>query len=238
MQRNRRGNMETMTSMPYVFVTGGSGGIGSAVCKLCPSFGFTPIIGYNSNANKAHILAKEINGLAVHIDMNDGDSILTAVKVITQKIGASGSLAAVVLGASPPPALESFNKISNEQLLHQINVNLIGPNILLQSLMKSFFKKKKAGTVVGILTEAIGSEDRPPATGMGSKKKKKTALKGLLAICSAEYSWLKVRTVSPGFTKTPMLDVFDPRYLEMVHARTPILDPEEVAMQIMEKIER
>ena len=230
--------MEAMTCMSYVFVTGGSGGIGSAVCRLCPSFGFTPIIGYNTNAAKAHILAKEIKGLAVRIDMSDGNSILSAVKIITKEIGTSGSLAAVVLGASPPPALEPFLKISNEQLSYQINVNLIGPNILLQTLMKSFFKKKKAGTVVGILTEAIGSEDRPPATGMGSYVVAKTALKSLLSICSAEYSWLKVRTVSPGFTKTPMLDVFDPRYLEMVHARTPILAPEEVAMHIMEQIEQ
>ena len=230
--------MEAMTCISYVFVTGGSGGIGSAVCRLCPSFGFTPIIGYNTNAAKAHILAKEIKGLAVRIDMSDGNSILSAVKIITKEIGTSGSLAAVVLGASPPPALEPFLKISNEQLSYQINVNLIGPNILLQTLMKSFFKKKKAGTVVGILTEAIGSKDRPPATGMGSYVVAKTALKSLLSICSAEYSWLKVRTVSPGFTKTPMLDVFDPRYLEMAHARTPILAPEEVAMHIMEQIEQ
>ena len=160
--------METMTQMSYVLVTGGSGGIGSAVCRLCPSFGFIPIIGFNTNAAKAHILAKETKGLAVHIDMNDNSSILSAVEIITKEIGSSGSLAAVVLGASPPPALEPFLKISNEQLSRQMNVNLIGPNILLQNLMKSFFKKKKAGTIVGILTEAIGSEDRLPATGMGS----------------------------------------------------------------------
>ena len=228
--------METMTQMSYVLVTGGSGGIGSAVCRLCPSFGFIPIIGFNTNAAKAHILAKETMGLAVHIDMNDNSSILSAVEIITKEIGSSGSLAAVVLGASPPPALEPFLKISNEQLSRQMNVNLIGPNILLQNLMKSFFKKKKVGTVVGILTEAIGSEDRLPSTGMGSYVLAKIALKGLLSICSAEYPWLKVRTVSPGFTRTPMLDVFDPRYLEMAHARTPILAPEEVAKQIMEQI--
>ena len=108
--------MEAMTCKSYIFVTGGSGGIGSAVCRLCPSFGFTPIIGYNTNAAKAHILAKEIKGLAVRIDMSDGNSILSAVKIITKEIGTSGSLEAVVLGASPPPALEPFLKISNISL--------------------------------------------------------------------------------------------------------------------------
>ena len=40
--------MEAMTYASYVLVTGGSGGIGSEVCRLCPSFGFTPIIGYKA----------------------------------------------------------------------------------------------------------------------------------------------------------------------------------------------
>ena len=230
--------MEAMTYTSYVLVTGGSGGIGSEVCRLCPSFGFTPIIGYKTNAYKANILAKEVRGLAVRIDMGDGNSILNAVNTITKEIGTSGSLVAVVLGASPPPALEPFLKISKEQLSYQMNVNLIGQTILLQNLIKSVFKKKRVGTVVGILTEAIGCEERPPATGMGSYVVAKSALKSLLSICSAEYSWLKVRTVSPGFTKTPMLDVFDPRYLEMVHARKPILAPEEVAIDILEQIEQ
>jgi 3-oxoacyl-[acyl-carrier protein] reductase len=228
--------MEAMTYKQYVLVTGGSGGIGSAVSKMCPSFGFTPIIGFKSNAEEANILAKEINGLAVQIDMSDVNSILNAIEIITKEIGTSGNLVAVVLGASPPPALEPFLKISNEQLSNQLNVNLIGPKILLQILIKSFFKKNKTGTIVGVLTEAIGSIDRPPATGMGSYVIAKIALKGMLSICSTEYPWLKIKTISPGFTKTPMLDVFDQRYLEMVHARTPILAPEDVATDIMNQI--
>ena len=98
--------------------------------------------------------------------MGDGNSILNAVNTITKEIGTSGSLVAVVL-ASPPPALEPFLKISKEQLSYQMNVNLIGQTILLQNLIKSVFKKKRVGTVVGILTEAIGCEERPPATVWG-----------------------------------------------------------------------
>lgn len=228
--------METLTSIPYLLVTGGSGGIGAAVCRMCPSYGFKPIIGFNTNADKARILAEEINGLAIHINMTDATSILSALETITKKIGTSGYLAGVVLGASPPPALESFLKISSDQLSHQMNVNLMGPSTLLQNLIKNFFKKKKTGSVVGILTEAIGSEDRPPVTGMGSYVLSKIALKGLLSLCAAEYPWLKVRSVSPGFTKTSMLDVFDQRYLEMVNTKTRIMEPEEVARIVMERI--
>ena len=84
-QRNCKRNMEAMTYASYVLVTGGSGGIGS-ICRLCPSFGFTPIIGYKTNADKANILAKEVRGLAVRIDMGDGNSILNAVNTITKRL--------------------------------------------------------------------------------------------------------------------------------------------------------
>lgn len=228
--------METVSRNPFVLVTGGSGGIGSALCKLCPSFGFTPIIAFNTSATKAHMLAQETKGFAVHMDMNVEDSILTAVDLIGKKIEPSRHLAAVVVGASPPPSLEPLLKISSDQLTSQLQVNLIGPTFLLQHLVKKFFKRDKVGTVVGILSEAIGSHNKPPSTGMGSYVLAKTALEGLLSLCAAEYPWLKVRTVSPGFTRTPMLDVFDPRYLELAHANKPILTPEEVAAQIMEQL--
>tara|TARA_B100001059_G_C17726707_1_gene523859 strand:- start:127 stop:819 length:693 start_codon:yes stop_codon:yes gene_type:complete len=228
--------MEAINLKSYVLVTGGSGGIGSAVCRLCPSYDLTPIIGFNNNATSAKVIAKETKGFAVRIDMSDNNSIMKAVEFIRGKIESSGSLTAVVLGASPPPALEPFLKISSKQLSHQMNVNLIGPNLLLQNLVRHFFRKNKSGTIVGVLTEAIGSEDRPPSTGMGSYIIAKTALKGLLSVCSAEYPWLKMRTVSPGFTKTPMLDVFDKRYLEIANAKTPIAEPEDVANLIINKI--
>jgi NAD(P)-dependent dehydrogenase (short-subunit alcohol dehydrogenase family) len=64
----------------------------------------------------------------------------------------------------------------------------------------------------------------------------KAALNSLLSVCSAEYPWLKVRTVTPGFTRTSMLDVFDSRYLEMIQAQNKISTPEEVARLVIEKI--
>lgn len=228
--------METMSPKSYILVTGGSGGIGSALCKLCPSIGLTPIIGFNKSASKAKLIAKETNGIAVQINMSDNNSILNAVKIINKQIGKSGLLTTVVLGASPPPTLDSFLKISNDQLLHQLSVNIIGPYTLLQNLVKHFFKKNKFGTVLGVLTEAMGTNNKLPSSGMGSYIIAKNALKGLLSVCSSEYPWLKVESVSPGFTRTAMLDVFDKRYLEIANAKQRIATPEEVANKIIKKI--
>jgi 3-oxoacyl-[acyl-carrier protein] reductase len=229
-------NMATITSSSYILVTGGAGGIGSAICRLLPNIGITPIVGFNTNSTQAHILANELNGFAVNIDMAENNSIIKAIQTIIEKVKSPDSFVGVVLGASPPPEIEPFNNISSDHLSHQFKVNVIGSQFLLKGLIKNFFLKKKSGTVVGILTKAIGSDGHPPATGMGAYIVSKAALNSLLSVCSAEHPWLKVRTIAPSFTKTPMLDVFDSRYLEMIQAKNKISTPEEVARLIIEKI--
>ena len=228
--------METVSSRSYIFVTGGAGGIGSSICRLLPTIGITPIVGFNTNATQAHILANELNGFAVNIDMASNESIEKAIQIIIEKVKSSDSLVGVVLGASPPPEIKPFKEISSDDLAHQFRVNVIGVQLLLKGLITKVFNKKKTGTVVGVLTKAIGSNGQPPATGMAAYVVAKSALNSLLSVCSAEYPWLKVKTITPGFTKTPMLDVFDPRYLEIIQAHNKISTPEEVAQLIIKMI--
>jgi len=228
--------MATITPRSYILVTGGAGGIGSAICRLLPAIGITPIVGFKTNAAQAHTLANDLNGFAVNIDMSENNSIEKAIQIIVERVQPSDSFLGVVLGASPPPEVEPFNRITSDHLSYQFRVNVIGSQFLLRGLIKSFFHKKKTGTVIGISTKAIGSDGCPPATGMGAYVVAKAALNSLLSVCSAEYPWLKVRTITPGFTKTPMLNVFDSRYLEMMHAQNKISTPEEVARLVIESI--
>ncbi len=228
--------METVNSRSYILVTGGAGGIGSAVCKLLPNIGITPIVGFNTNSTQAHTLAKELNGFAVKIDMNIKNSIEEAIQIIINQLKEADKLAGVVLGASPPPDILSFLDINSDHLLNQFQVNVIGSQILLKGLIKNFYRKKKMGTVIGILTQAIGTNSQLPATGMGAYIIAKGALKTMLSVCAAEYPWLKVRTINPSFTKTKMLDVFDPRYLDILDYQKKISTPQKIAQLIIKEI--
>ena len=227
--------MAAINEPSYFLVTGGAGGIGAALCRRLPAAGFTPIVSYYRSADEAIRLAAECGGQAISIDMCDDQSIANAIELIGTAIS-SGTLAGVVIGASPPPELLPFGSLGSEQMLNQFMVNVIGPQILLTGLIKKHFRKVKSGTVLGILTQAIGDDTRPPATGMGAYVVAKTALKSLLSVCAAEYPWLKVRTVNPGFTRTKMLDTFDPRYVEMIEKRGTISSPDDVAKIIIEQI--
>lgn len=225
-----------MTSPSHVMVSGGAGGIGSALCRLLPGDGFLPIVGYRGNGEHAERLAREGGGFAVRLDLADDASIAQALGEVSERLGENGRLHGVVLAASPPPDLLPFGKLTSEMLLHQFRVNVVGPQQLLAGLVRTQFRKNKTGVVVGILSEATGNKDRPPATGMGAYVIAKTALHGMLSVCAAEYPWLHVRTVSPGFTRTGMLDVFDARYLEQMQAKSPFADPEDVARLVLREI--
>lgn len=228
--------MATVNSRSYLLVTGGSGGIGSAICRHLVTIGVMPIVGYNSNIQQAQNLAKETGGFALKINMNNINSIKVAVQTIEDKIEDGAELVGVVLGASPPPDLLPFSGLTSEHLLNQFQVNVIGSHLLISILIKKFFRGTKSGTIIGILSQAISIENKLPATGMGAYVIAKEALKSMLSVCSAEHPWLKIRTVSPGFTKTEMLKVFDPRYLEIMQTQNVFATPEEVAEQIINEI--
>lgn len=225
-----------MTSSSYVMITGGTGGIGSAVCRLLPASGLTPVVCYRSNREQAETLARECGGLAVELDLASDESIARALAQLSENLGEEDKVSGVVLAASPPPDLSPFGKLTPEMLLHQFRINVAGPQLLLAGLIKTCFRKNKSGAVVGVLSEAMGGENQPPATGMGAYVIAKHALRGMLSVCAAEYPWLHVRTVSPGFTRTGMLEVFDERYLEQMQAKKPFASAEEVARLILKEM--
>lgn len=220
----------------YVLVSGGAGGIGSALCRLLPASGFAPIVGYHSNKEHAEALALECGGFALKLDLTSDESITQALLQLAEQIGAEENLAGAILAASPPPDLLPFGKLTADMLMHQFRINVAGPQLLLAGLIKNHFRKNKSGTVVGVLSEAMGNEKRPPVTGMGAYVIAKIALRGMLEVCAAEYPWLRVRTVSPGFTETGMLDIFDERYLEPMRAKAPFARAEDVAQQILKEL--
>ena len=82
----------------------------------------------------------------------------------------------------------------------------------------------------GVIDKGIGTA----ASNMGAYVVAKYGLAGVLAAVAADYSWLRVRSVSPGYTETPMLSVFDDRFLALQRERQPFQTPDEVAQQIVE----
>jgi NAD(P)-dependent dehydrogenase (short-subunit alcohol dehydrogenase family) len=166
----------------HVLVSGGSGGIGSAVCGLVAGRGFVPIVGYNAAGAKAEDIAARCGGMALHLDLRSESSIDA---VIARLAASDIRLIGVVLAGSPPPALSSFGKISHEEMTAQLWVNVIGPQRLLAGLVRNCFRKTRRGSVVGVLTKAMGENGQDATPGMGAYVIAKYGLAGVLAVLAA-----------------------------------------------------
>lgn len=223
---------ELDSNAKWFLVSGGSGGIGSAICADLASCGYKPVVGYHRNHAAATSVAERTGGIPLPLDMSSSASIESAVQALSELPRLHG----VVLAGSPPLCPVPFGKISPEHMLEQWQVNVLGPQRLLAELVKRCFRKHKAGSVVGILTRAMGDDSSQVASGMGAYVIAKYGMAGMLALLGADYPWLSVSSVSPGYTETRMLEAFDPRFLELQRSRVPFQTPEEVAAQVMAEV--
>lgn len=215
-----------------VLVTGATGGIGSQVCRYLSANGFTPLIGYRSPKKlEASSLAAECGGAPILLDMLDSPGI---DKALAELAADERPLVGAVIGASPPPLIGPFSRITSAQMDHYWKVNVDGPRQLLAGLIKGFFRKQKLGSIVFVLTSAMGSAEKAAMPQMGAYLISKFGLLGVAEVLKAEYPWLKIQCVYPGFTETPMLNAFDPRFLDTVREKTPFNTPQSIAKEIIE----
>jgi 3-oxoacyl-[acyl-carrier protein] reductase len=224
--------VDESSTTKWFLVSGGGGGIGAAVCSELAGAGFKPIVGYHRGQSAAEGVAKRCGGVSLHLDLTSTASIDGALASLAEL----PLLGGVVLAASPPLALGPFGKITEEQLREQLQVNVIGPQRLLAGLVKGCFRKHKAGSVVGVLTQAMGDENTPASASLGPYVIAKHGMAGLLAALAADYPWLTVRSVKPGYTETSMLEAFDPRFLDLQRAKAPFATPAQVASRILTEI--
>lgn len=221
-----------MSDRKAFLVSGGSGGIGSAVCQALASQGFLPVVGYHRNPEAAAVVAERSGGRCLYLDLTAQASIQHAAEQLAAQ---PEPLAGVILAASPPLSLTPFGKTTAEEMEAQWRVNVLGPQQLLAELVRRCLRQQRQGSVVGVLSAAMGGEDGWPATPrMAAYVTAKHGLAGVLAALAAEYPWLQVRTVRPGFTETAMLSAFDDRFLEIQRSRQPFHSPAAVAEMIVQ----
>ena len=153
--------------------------------------------------------------------------------IISEEIYLSG----VILCASPSLTIEPFTKINNDQIKKQLDINVIGNHKLLSNMVKKIFKKRKNGLVVGVLSESMGEPLNASMKSMTPYIVSKYGLLGLLSSMKAEYQWIDVKTISPGFTESNMLNSFDQRFLDKLKKDEKINNPLNVANDIYLVIE-
>jgi 3-oxoacyl-[acyl-carrier protein] reductase len=217
-----------------VLITGATGGIGRAVAARLAHLGLVPVIGYRAAKEaEALALAASCRGFPVTLDMADSGSIDNVLAALADD---NRRLAGVVLAASPPPVLAPFGRVMAGDHERFWTVNVIGNHRLLSGLVKRCFRKHHRGSVVAVLSKAMGGAGRAAMPNMGAYTISKFGLQGVMALLAAEFPWLHTSVVRPGFTETPMLQAFDARFLDLLRQRESFANPAALAIDIVDRL--
>lgn len=197
--------------MKKALVTGGSGGIGAAVCELLANEGYYVYIGYSSSREKAEILAEKIGGEPLKIDVSDTESINSAVEI-------AGEIDLLVNNAGISE-IDLFTSISAEKSSRIMNVNLVGAMELTRKILPAMINRKSGCIInissmwgeVGASCEVDYSASKAGLIGFTKALAKEVAPSGI-----------RVNCVSPGFIMTEMNSRFSAEDLELIREDIPL----------------
>lgn len=197
--------------MKKALVTGGSGGIGEAVCEVLADEGYYVYIGYSSSREKAEILAEKIGGEPLKIDVSDNESINSAVEI-------AGEIDLLVNNAGISE-IDLFTSISAEKSSRIMAVNLVGAMELTRKIIPAMINRKSGCIInissmwgeVGASCEVDYSASKAGLIGFTKALAKEVAPSGI-----------RVNCVSPGFIMTEMNSSFSAEDLELIREDIPL----------------
>lgn len=183
--------------MKNVLVTGGSGAIGSAICKKLASMGYFVGVHYNSNREKAENLAKEIGGIAVGFDLKNAEQVKNGVLTFAKK---AGGISVLVNNAGIAQKIKALLDVSEEEFDGVFSTNVKGVFLTCREVIP--YMLENGGNIVNIssMWGLVGAscESVYSAT--------KGAINSFTKALAKEYASanIKVNAVAAGFIDTPM----------------------------------
>lgn len=139
-------------SSPVMLVTGGSRGIGAAICTLAAQRGYTVVINYVESAGVATDLAATLgnDSFAVQADMADEAALLAMFAEIDQRLGRLDVLVNNAGIAGSFGTLDSYTVAAMERLW---SVNLTGPFVCAREAARRM-REAGGGSIVNISSKA------------------------------------------------------------------------------------
>lgn len=186
-----------MDQQRVAIVTGGAGGIGSALCRSLAADGWTVAVA-DLSQEAAQTVADEISGLGVQLDVTDASSVNAAVESVTAAVGAPSALVNCAGWDELKPFLETDDAFTAKVL----EINLAGPIRLTRAFLPSMVAQG-SGRIINIASDAGRVGSSLEAVYSGAKG-------GLIAFTKTiarEFArkGITANTVCPGPTDTPLL---------------------------------
>lgn len=196
-------------------VTGGTGGIGEAICQILAESGFFTIVNYLNSEDKARDIADKIHGAAMCFDVSDKNSVKNAIGQIENMYG-SVDLLVNNAGISK---IELFTCISPQISEKILDINLNGTLNCSRAVLPSMINKK-SGNIINI-SSMWGQCGASCEVDYSASK---AAVIGFTKALAKEVgpSGIRVNCVSPGFIMTDMNKQFTESELNDIKDEIPL----------------
>lgn len=186
-----------MNDQRVAFVTGGAGGIGSAVCRGLAAAGRAVAVA-DLSRDAAEKVALEVSGIGVPLDVTDPDSVAEAVAETTGRLGAPS----IVVNVAGWDELKPFLDTDEEFTHRVIEINLNGPIRVLRATLPSMVDQGW-GRIVNVASDAARVGSSLESVYSGAKG-------GVIAFTKTvarEFAkrGITANSVCPGPTDTPLL---------------------------------
>jgi NAD(P)-dependent dehydrogenase (short-subunit alcohol dehydrogenase family) len=220
-----------------VIVTGGSRGIGAAICRRLAADGHAVAVNYSVDAKAAEATAnaiKDAGGLAQAFQADVADPAQLP-RLFDQATKALGPLAGLVNNAGATGRFATTDNQEAEALTRLFQINVIGTILACKEAVLRLSAKHggSGGSIVNISSIAARLGGLPGlASYAATKGAVESFTKGLATEVGPE--GIRANVVAPGFTATDMTrdQIAQPGFRERIEAMTPLRRvgaPEEIA---------
>jgi 3-oxoacyl-[acyl-carrier protein] reductase len=226
-------NSQSLTGK-VALVTGGGGGIGSAICQRLAVAGAQVIVNYNSNAQKAEAVAAALPGenhLAIQASVTDSAALSQMAAQVRERYGKLDLLVNNA-GITRPVPHADLDGLEDEWIDRILQTNFRGAFACVRAF-KELLMAGEGGTVVNISSVAA-------VTGIGSNVAycaSKAAMDSMTrSLARALAPKIRVVSVSPGWVWGEYASRMEPAYIQEQINKTPlgrIAQPGDVAEAVL-----
>jgi 3-oxoacyl-[acyl-carrier protein] reductase len=214
-------------------VTGGSRGIGAAICAELAAAGAVVVVNYASNADAADAVCRGIAaaGGTAHAVQGDIATAEGATALVEQVESGIGPIAALVNNAGITRD-DLIMRLSEESWREVIDTNLGGAFFTCRAVARPMMKRR-AGAIVN-MSSIVGVRGNAGQTNYAASK---AGLIGLTKSLAKELGsrGIRVNAIAPGYIATELTDALPEQAREAILTATPLGrlgEPEDVARAV------
>lgn len=221
---------------PIALVTGGTGGIGTAICRALADSGIKVVAGYNSGGNhekaKAWQALQKQDGYDILVSYGDVTNSESCAMCVQQSTELAGGSIDILINNAGITRDGTFRKMTWEQWSQVLSANLDSMFHMTRLVINPMLEKGW-GRVVNI--SSINAQKGQ--FGQSNYSAAKAGIHGFTKALAQEVAakGVTVNTVSPGYVMTPMVAKIAPEVLAKIAAGIPVGrlgEPEEIGKAV------